>query len=106
MLDCERLVHNINVTFDDNNFVNAPVAVPRDEVAVPVEVNARVQLEEQVVSQSVDSPPSAIISPAADLPNGFQNPTVIIEHCDLFDQFVQAEPPQPQQEYFDITEEG
>ena len=106
MLDRGRLVHNINVTFNDNNFVNAPVAAPPDVVAVPVEINARAQLEEQVVSQSVDSPPSAITSPVADLPNGFQNPTVVIEHCDLFDQFVQAEPPQPQQEYFDITEEG
>lgn len=96
LLTGNRLVHSINVTFDDSNFTaDASTPAPAGgSVTLPLPLAAP-----GVQSEEASQEPTPTVSPQMELTDGFQVPNVHIEHCDLFDQ---AAAPSP--ESFDLDD--
>ena len=103
LLTGNRLVHSINVTFDDSNYrevADAPMqSPPKDGADVQFPMSA------PNVARGVQSEEANTFNPN-DLPYGFKQPTVRIEHCDLFDKLPQPSPPTPLPEFFDPDDDA
>ena len=111
MLSGNRLVHNMNVTFDDANYAHGTVSGPADSPdALSFTMSPPSGASAEKASTGDDESGEA---PAVDIADfgfqsvdiadfGFQLPTVAIEHCDLFGQAAQPEAP----EYYDLSNSG
>ena len=100
LLSGNRLVHSINVTFDDGNFREGDISVAPapDAVCLPLPLAVH---SEEASDGTTGSQGAAAPDPRVSTPPGFQQPYVQIERCDLFDAYDAANLTTKSPEYFD-----
>ena len=90
MLDGERLVHSINVTFDDSNYVHGKMSSTVEPPGINIDMSfanngstmrgASDEMSQSETSDNLEQSPAVIQN------YGLPSAHVQIEHCDLFDE--------------------
>lgn len=108
LLSGNRMVHSINVTFDDSNFIHGQKALKLPSASSDQTLGLHMTPNDSsgLNSAAAVSPLASSAAPNSSVPHtpvNFPDSHVIIEQCSLFDEVNQTvnEP-----EYFDITEGG